>query len=257
MSDNYYSEVNENGVVTPLRDLAAFPRSEQAVLGAKNWLINEAVTTEHNGVTFTVNADKTITMNGTATGGDAYLRITASLTSLLRSGISYILSGCTGGSASTYMLYSGNAGQWDAPNGDAVKTYDGSFNSIYLVVKNGVTVENVIVYPMIRLASNPNNTFVPFAGSNEYLTNNKVDKLALKINNVDLDDVIKSGYYFLNGNITNSPKQYGFLHVIGASSTQVLQFLTSDGKTNNELFMRKKESSGWGSWYKFTGTEVS
>lgn len=257
MANEITKVTDQNGVDHPFKDVAAFPRSEQTVLGAKNFLENSGKTTTHNEVTFTVYDDGSIKMNGTATGGDAYLRITASLTSLLKSGISYILNGCTGGSASTYMLYSGNAGQWDAPNGDAVKTYDGSFNSIYLVVKNGVTVENVMVYPMIRLASNPNNTFAPFAGSNEYLTKNRVNTSAIKANDVDLDDVIKSGYYFLNGNITNSPKQYGFLHVIGASSTQVLQFLTSDGKTSNELFMRKRESSGWGSWYKFTGTEVS
>ena len=43
MPDNYYSEFNENGVVTPFSDLAAFPRSEQAVLGAKNLFNPDAI----------------------------------------------------------------------------------------------------------------------------------------------------------------------------------------------------------------------
>lgn len=62
MSDNYYSELNENGVVTPFRDLAAFPRSEQAVLGASNLV-------DFKNTTAISPSEVTITSDGFTVGG--------------------------------------------------------------------------------------------------------------------------------------------------------------------------------------------
>lgn len=69
--------------------------------GAKNKLNHTAYTRTVNGVTYTVNADRSITITSDGTNTQSLLYLTQSAS--LPSG-DYILSGCTGGSSTTYDL---------------------------------------------------------------------------------------------------------------------------------------------------------
>jgi hypothetical protein len=108
-----------------------------------------------------VNSDGSITINGTSTGTYVY---TINDTLILNG--DYILSGCpSGGSAGTYrmdcywgtidaLIDSGN-GVAISPNGNAV--------TVRIVVMRGVTVNNLVFKPMIRLASVSDATFEPYS----------------------------------------------------------------------------------------------
>lgn len=81
--------------------------TSQATRSGKNILINNAVSTETGGVTFTKNDDGSITINGTNTSGSTitYNIVTRGSGLFKLNAGEYILSGCTGGSTATYYLY--------------------------------------------------------------------------------------------------------------------------------------------------------
>lgn len=90
-------------------------------------------------------------INGTATS-EAVLALTYN--ALYNNGTRYTLSGCTGGSASTYAIYwEGHAGQFDS---EVTVTETATTKQVVkIVIRNGITMNNVMMYPMIRLATDP------------------------------------------------------------------------------------------------------
>lgn len=151
----------------------AFPRSEQAVLAAKNLApINFAGHSE-SGVNFTIDENGVITINGT-NSGSAFAVILTDYSKWLPDG-DYIMNGCTGGSASTYKL------DIDSPAGPIVTNYDGdnAFTMVNgannyrvrIVIYANAVLNNVKIKPMIRLATDPDPTYAPPAMTNEQLTN--------------------------------------------------------------------------------------
>lgn len=160
-----------------------FPRSEQAVLGAKNLLINTYLSQTVNGVTITHNSDESLSFSGTATA--QIVVVIKRLVGTLMAGQKYILSGIKGGSNSTYfMTYNDGT---DNPyyinlyEGDAEfiavdeSTYTRTFVGLY--IRSGQNMTGVIIKPMIRLASDPDNTYVPYAMTNRELTELKESSL--------------------------------------------------------------------------------
>ena len=135
----------------------------------KNLLKNNAVTQTVSGVTFTINDDKSITVNGTATS-----MVQISLGDITENG-SYILTGCpSGGSTSTYML------SLTVFRTDGTKTYSnetGNGRSIvfdsekhirikFLIqINSGVTVSNLTFKPMLRYADITDSTYEPYQPS--------------------------------------------------------------------------------------------
>ena len=112
-----------------------------------------------NGLTFTINADKSITVNGTATD-DTFYNIAYYQNPLLFSidnaqigrQYGYYIKGCTDGSDSTYYLIERQngikckttpAGIWSASPSNIV--------NLCLWVANGVTLTNKTFYPMLCL----------------------------------------------------------------------------------------------------------
>lgn len=184
----------------PLKD-SKFDRAEQRVLGAKNVLkitiaevrsLNTSGTWSgntytKNGVTFAFSVDA----SGYVTGVDVDSN-GSSVSTTTDIGIAknpdfegnkdFIMSGCpSGGSASTYKLqYSNqvNAGYDDIGNGVVVRKFDYSTypNSIVqLRIYSGTTPNHLMFKPMLRLASDPDDTYVPYAMTNRELT----DKILL------------------------------------------------------------------------------
>lgn len=114
-----------------------------------------------NGVTFTVNADGSITVNGTATS-DIYIAVGQAT---LYVGGNYILTG-NGSSEYSLGLYvdssdvTGATWQRETPAHFSA-TATGEF-SVNIYVATGYTVSNLTFYPMIRLASETDDTYEPY-----------------------------------------------------------------------------------------------
>lgn len=125
----------------------------------KNLLKNTAVSYVSKGITYTVNNDKSVTLNGTATK-DSVLQIASNYNF---GNVSCLLSGCENGSDLTYFLQVGNSDynlSVKNYNGDSPITF--SENEIYtvrIVVKAGTIVDNVTIKPMIRLDTVVNSNY--------------------------------------------------------------------------------------------------
>ena len=128
-------------------------------------------------LTFTVNSDLSITVNGTNGSSDVYLYLTNPNNYVARDWGGKKLSGATGGSNTTYRMYitaSNNGTSWAAD----ISQYDdeiiiGSYpyyGSARIMISANAVLSNVVFKPMIRLASDSDSTYQPYAMTNKELT---------------------------------------------------------------------------------------
>ncbi len=107
-----------------------------------------------NGVTFTVNADGSITVNGTATAQAVFeLQAKSGGNTVLLNGVTYNLSGSPSGCGySTYFIEATNDKAWfaDVGGGRAIDG-TGEYFRTYIIVKSGVTVNNAVFYPQLEV----------------------------------------------------------------------------------------------------------
>jgi hypothetical protein len=133
----------------------------------RNILKNTASSTTKNGVTFTVNGDGSVTVNGTATA-DTEL-IVRNMT--LQANTSYILTGCpSGGSASTYHMYTMNTSTWsgtrrDVGSGATLATGEYTGWTVRIKIASGCTTDSLVFYPMLRYAEVTDDTYEPYTPS--------------------------------------------------------------------------------------------
>lgn len=160
-------------------------RNDNDVLGAKNLFKSVASNNTVHLVAFAVNSDGTITANGTA-DADAYFiafpRTSGDPLKGLSKGVEYILSGDNATDGKTYVFINyytdstriggTNTSGSAAVNGEIKFTIPAAANYIDfgVAVLNGKTVSDKVFSPMIRLATDPNNTYVPYAMTNQQLT---------------------------------------------------------------------------------------
>lgn len=99
-----------------------------------------------NGVTFTINSDYSVTVDGTATGGNAILVLSQTGGFSIEEG-SWILSGCpVGGSGTTYNItIAGTA----SDTGSTAEFASVSAKLVRLYVLSGVTVDRLVFKPMV------------------------------------------------------------------------------------------------------------
>lgn len=126
------------------------------------------------GVTYTDNGDGTITASGTSTGAANFMCKQRTDNNFKLPKGRYILSGCPeGGSSTTYEIqlgYSNDAGSYvdigrehgKGLSFEITETIEGKPLQVLLAIKNGTTVENLTFEPMIRLASDEDNTYRPY-----------------------------------------------------------------------------------------------
>lgn len=144
-----------------------------AALGAKNLLEVTSTTRTVNGVTFTVNNDQTITVNGTNTGTSTALFVINDIP--LQSGIAYTISGCpSGGSSATYYIGSLDTTDWqefttDTGNGGTATLSESKTIRFRIGIRSGVTVDDLVFKPMLRRAEITDASFVPYAPTNREL----------------------------------------------------------------------------------------
>ena len=129
----------------------------------KNELKNAAPSQSINGLTFMVNTDKSITVNGTAT---ETVRLLLGGIRLIKN-VPYKISGCpSGGSTNTYRLdprYTTGGvliSFIDTGNGSVYTSENDIYLNIY--VQSGYTCDNLTFYPMIRKADIEDDTYEPY-----------------------------------------------------------------------------------------------
>lgn len=142
-----------------------YPSEVECVKG-KNLLSNNATSKTTNGVTFTVNDDKTILVNGNndGTANSSFIIKRYSL----KAG-TYILNGCpSGGSSTTYRMAIQKTLDWsilalDTGSGSKQFTIDEATTvQVAIFIQKGQTISNLLFKPMIRLSSIIDDTYVPY-----------------------------------------------------------------------------------------------
>ena len=131
----------------------------------KNLLKNTDTTKTAKGITFTVNEDGSVTVNGTATAS-AYFEMDANFVPIQNG--KYILSGCpSGGSSTTFYLalYDNTILSTIVKDVGLSKDVELDITHTYkptISVLSGTTVENLTFYPMIRSAEITDGTYEPY-----------------------------------------------------------------------------------------------
>ena len=135
----------------------------------KNLLENTGVSNTINGITFTVNDDKTILANGN-NDGTANSRFIIN-NYFLKAG-TYILNGCpSGGSSTTYRLAIQKTSDWsilglDTGSGSKQFTIDEATKiQVAIFIQKGQTISNLLFKPMIRLSSIIDDAYEPYQSS--------------------------------------------------------------------------------------------
>ena len=174
----------------PLKD-SMFLREEQRVLGAKNFLKNIRKSHEQFGITWSVDDNGIITANGTNTD-NSYFQLYCDTSNdncdyqtILDTKSTYILSGNSQKwSDEWYMClflrvnHGNNTNTYFFDNGygvtiDLSQFSDINFIRLYCRVgysHGAQTLTNYKFYPMLRLATDPDDTYVPYAMTNKELT---------------------------------------------------------------------------------------
>lgn len=172
----------DNDVLIPELNEVFFPRSEQAVLGAKQLIPYPYVNTTktENNVTFTDNGDGTVTVSTSdAVTADTYFIFFTEASISRARLLNYHEMKLSGGISSNVFLQfwntDGNGGIAFSNGDENVVDFtnaSASFNFV-IVVKSGTTLaEPVTVSPLLRLATDPNPDFEFFAMTNRELTEN-------------------------------------------------------------------------------------
>lgn len=230
------------------------------ILGAKNLIVQNAIVGRtHQDVVFTVNSDGSVTANGTNNQPSDEARPNVNSFTLKKG--SYIFS-CKNATSDYYGFVYNVATSTRAATADS----DGDFSftlandstvDVFVSVKGGKTVDNVTLYPMIRLASDTDKTYRPYAMNNSELTYKVSSKQLLSTD--DLNDIENEGSYWWGSYYpVNSPdnQTYGAMNVYVCSDVIHQEIIRASG-SGGLIYIRRKQSNSWGSWYKFTGTEVT
>ena len=165
------TEINVMNVVKNQNNLIQSNNAEHTILHdslgmqKKNWLKNthSIGSTTINGITFTTNADGSVTANGTATADASYNMVVA-----LPPNTSFILSGCpSGGSTSTYNIFAIETDSFtqayrDTGNGAEFNTGSYTEWSFRIRVVSGQTVNDLTFYPMVRSTAVSDSEYAPY-----------------------------------------------------------------------------------------------
>lgn len=239
-----------------------------AALGAKNLLKSTTISQTINGVTFTVNDDQTITVNGTASANaDFSINTALSLTAG-----SYILSGCPSGgdNSTTFKLQIQSIG-YDTGNGLAFDLSAARNANVYIRIWSGYTANNLIFKPMIRRAEITDDTYVPYAPTNRELYETGQPSYdfifglgtALQPND-DLNNYNNAGKIYaatgaIAATISNTPwTASGFMAITIPliTMTTFMQFLLPSSMAG-KWYRRRYTQGAWSPWTEYDGTQVA
>lgn len=201
----------------PAIEVSIEGESQQATRSGKNSLDNTATTKISNGITFTVNSDKTVLADGT---NDTSANSSLIINRYDLSPGTYILNGCpSGGASNTYRLAIQETGSYsilgsiDIGNGSGEFTIDTTTNvQIAIFIQKGLTINNLLFKPMLREATIADDTYEQYGASPSPDNLSKIENLegenicpslntTRTINGVTFTKN-KDGSYTLNGTAT-------------------------------------------------------
>lgn len=150
------------------------------VLGVKNLLKYpyDDTKVESGSLTFTVNDDGSVTVNGTSSSDFSYIRLDNLKNINIENNKRYIVSGKNSNDNCYVYIYGGSSrGSRDivkTNNAEEVLyTHESQYTRyIYIGVPANKTIDNLTIYPMIRLVDDPDPTYQPYAMTNRELTEN-------------------------------------------------------------------------------------
>ena len=149
----------------PFLGMKLFGKTEQFTTSGKNLVPSVAISQKIDGITFTVNEDKSVTVDGTATAV-VYIMVAQNL--ILKAEEEYILSGTPKNLPTGCNMYFYNiaTSEFTFDNGDGVNI---SFTTdvqghIYIRIAEGSTLNNATFYPMLRKAEITDATYEPYTG---------------------------------------------------------------------------------------------
>ena len=141
-------------------------------VSGNNLFVNNAVTETKSGITFTVNTDRSITVNGTNSTSASVVQYTGyNLTLPDGSYTLSCISSLTGAEAEVKIKRANGDNEWLAVNGPLhTRTFNIAtgdiIDSFYVLVRAGQTADNVTVYPMLNVGS----TALPYEPYNGSIT---------------------------------------------------------------------------------------
>lgn len=166
---NHIHDITASGNPVTLANLQGeVPFSEMAVSG-KNLIpfpYYDGNSKTHNGITFTVNSDGSVTANGTATAS-AIFYISTNYT--IKKGI-YTLSGCPQSNSNTDYVLQFATGDWsfkisDFGNGATTQIgNDINLQIFRIAISNGVVCDNLVFRPQLELGTTPTAYEPPITG---------------------------------------------------------------------------------------------
>lgn len=236
--------------------------------GAKNVLNHTAYTRTVNGVTYTVNEDRTITITSNGTNTQSLLYLVQNYK--LPAG-RYVLSGCTGGSTTKYDLRIrvGGSAFYLNYDGGTEFTYNGtdSFEAS-IVVRAGQKV-NITMKPMICLKAlwDVSQEYQPYrpnyqtlCDTNEYITGTGTE-LASNANLNDYNYVCKmySPSGAVSATLVNTPwttSGFQLITIQFITPSSYMQFLLPN-TTSGKWYRRRYTSGTWGDWIEYDGTVLT
>lgn len=151
---------------------------DNSKLGAKNLLPCTMKSHSRSGVSATVNADGTVTLNNTATASNIFPIADSNLS--LKAGTYTFTCLQEPGSDGTFKAWVSNLGDYNNyfDYGDGVTfTVPNDRSNVYVGIgfASGQVFNNQVFKPMIRLASDSDSTYQPYAETNKQLTDNVTD----------------------------------------------------------------------------------
>ena len=166
----------------PLIDIMLEGESQQATRSGKNLLDNTATTKISNGITFTVNSDGTVLVDGT---NDTSANSSLVINRYDLSPGTYILNGCpSGGASNTYRLAIQETGSYsilgsiDIGNGSREFTIDTTTSvQIAIFIQKGLTINNLLFKPMLREATIADDTYEQYEASPSPDYRSKIENL--------------------------------------------------------------------------------
>ena len=197
-----YMLVEGEYTASTMPDYEPYGYKVPVVVSSKNFLQNTATTQTKNGVTFTVNEDKSISCNGTASG-NAFFKIGD-----IQLEENCIMSGCpAGGDNNSYLMRLYN-------NGSVFKTDSGDGVLINSEIQNGYaeiriaagyTCNNLTFYPMIRPATIEDTSYEPYiepTTTNIYLDEPIKEKANIPSEYEEVEYIESTGTQYIDTNYT-------------------------------------------------------
>lgn len=225
----------------PLIDIMLEGESQQATRSGKNLLDNTATTKISNGITFTVNSDGTVLVDGT---NDTSANSSLVINRYDLSPGTYILNGCpSGGASNTYRLAIQETGSYsvlgsiDIGNGSGEFTIDTTTSvQIAIFIQKGLTINNLLFKPMLREATIADDTYEQYGASpsTDYLS---------KIENLEGENICPSlnTTRTING-VTFTKNKDGSVTMNGTATAEVNYPINVNTTTNTRTVLLKANS---------------